>query len=127
MKKVVLVLIALVLVFALSACSKGYTNISNSELVEMLDSDVDYYFIDVRTLEEYYDERISGFNMNYDLYLFEDDYSLLESLDITRPVVLMCRSGNRSVEASNIFLDIGFTEVYNLKNGIKGWNGDTIN
>ena len=126
MKKVLMIFIALLFVFTLSSCSKGYTDISNEELVEMLDSDVDYYFIDVRTFDEFNTERINGFNINYDFYIFDIDHSLLSDLDTTRPVVIMCNSGNRSVEASKIFLDIGFTEVYNLKNGIEGWDGETI-
>jgi rhodanese-related sulfurtransferase len=93
----------------------------------MLESDVDYYFIDVRTLDEYYTESIPGFDINFDFYLFENNHSLLSKLDTSRPVVIMCNSGNRSVEASKIFLEIGFTEVYNLKNGIQGWDGETNN
>jgi len=126
MKKLFILILISIFTLALSSCSKGYTNISNEELVEMLDSDIDYYFIDVRTLNEYYTERIAGFDINYDYYLFEDDYSLLDKLDTSKPVVIMCNSGNRSVSASKIFLEIGFTEVYNLKNGIEGWDGDTI-
>ncbi len=125
MKKILLLIVALIFVFTLSACSKGYTDISNEELVEMLESDVDYIFVDVRTSNEFYTERIAGF-FNYDFYNFEDNHSLLDKLDTSKPVVIMCNSGNRSVEASKIFLDIGFTEVYNLKNGIEGWDGETI-
>ena len=127
MRKILIIIIASMFVITLSGCSKGYTNISNAELVEMMESDIDYYFIDVRTLSEYYDERIAGFDINLDFYIFEDDYSLLDGLDTSRPVVIMCNSGNRSVDASNIFLEIGFTEVYNLKNGIQGWDGETLN
>ena len=93
----------------------------------MLASDTEYLFIDVRTSGEFYNERISGFNLNYDFYIFEEDYSLLDGIDTTMPVVIMCNSGNRSVDASNIFLEIGFTEVYNLEFGIEGWDGETIN
>ncbi len=128
MKKVLIIIGALLLVFTLSACSKqGFTDISNDELVEMLDSDTEYLFIDVRTRGEFYNERLAGFTLNYDFYIFEEDYSLLDGLDTSMPVVIMCNSGNRSVDASNIFLEIGFTEVYNLEFGIEGWNGDTIN
>lgn len=128
MTKIILIIVALLIVFTLSACSKqGFTDISNEELIEMLASDTEYLFIDVRTNDEFYTERLSGFNLNYDFYIFEDDYSLLDGLDTTMPVVIMCNSGNRSVDASNIFLEIGFTEVYNLEFGIKGWNGETIN
>ena len=126
MRKMLLIIAALLLVFTLSACSQGFTDISNEELIEMLESDTEYLFIDVRTREEYYNERIAGFNLNYDFYIFEDDYSLLDGLDTSMPVVIMCNSGNRSVDASNIFLEIGFTEVYNLKNGIEGWDGEVI-
>ena len=127
MKKLLLIIATLLLVFTLSACSEKFTNISNEELVEMLESDTEYLFIDVRTSQEFYNERIPGFSLNYDFYIFEDDYSLLDGLDTSMPVVIMCNSGNRSVDASNIFLEIGFTEVYNLEYGIEGWDGETIN
>ena len=126
MKKLLFLLLALVFVVSLSACSKGYTDISNEELVEMLESDIDYLFIDVRTNEEFQTGYISGF-VNADLYKFEDNHSLLDIFDTSRPVVIMCNSGNRSVTASKIFLEIGFTEVYNLKDGIQGWDGKLIN
>jgi len=126
MKKLLLLLLALVFVVSLSACSKGYTDISNEELVEMLESDIDYLFIDVRTNEEFQTGYISGL-VNADLYKFEDNHSLLDIFDTSRPVVIMCNSGNRSVTASKIFLEIGFTEVYNLKDGIQGWDGKLIN
>ena len=92
----------------------------------MLESDIDYLFIDVRTNEEFQTGYISGF-VNADLYKFEDNHSLLDIFDTSRPVVIMCNSGNRSVTASKIFLEIGFTEVYNLKDGIQGWDGKLIN
>lgn len=124
MKKIVLVLVALVLVLTMSACSKGFTEISNEELTTMLASKSEYIFIDVRTSAEFYNEKIPGFNTNIDYYLLEDDYSLLGDLDKSIPVVIMCNSGNRSVDASNIFVDEGFV-VYNLTSGIEGWTGAT--
>ena len=78
----------------------------------------------MRTSGEFYNQKIPGFNKNIDYYILEDDYSLLDGLDKTIPVVIMCNSGNRSVDASNIFVDEGFI-VYNLTNGIEGWYGPT--
>ncbi len=124
MKKIIVLLVSLVLVFSLSACSTGYTNISNDELKDMLEDIDSYQFVDVRTSTEFYDEKIPGFIINIDYYILEDDYSLLDRLDKTIPVVIMCNSGNRSVDASKILVDEGF-EVYNLKNGIEGWDGNT--
>ena len=37
-----------------------------------------------------------------------------------RPVVLICRSGNRSLEAGAALEDAGFTEVYNVLHGFEG-------
>ena len=127
MKKIIVLLIALTLVLTLSACSKGYTNISNSELSDMIDNHYDdYQFIDVRTSEEFNESKIAGFYLNVDYYILEKDYSLLDGLDKDIPVVIMCNSGNRSADASAIFVDEGFIEVYNLTNGIEGWDGDVI-
>ena len=84
----------------------------------------EYQFVDVRTSSEFYSEKIPGFNILIDYYILEGDYSLLDDLDKEIPVVIMCNSGNRSVDASNILVDEGFT-VYNLENGIEGWYGPT--
>ncbi len=37
-----------------------------------------------------------------------------------RPVVLICRSGNRSVDAGNTLEAAGFTRVYNVLHGFEG-------
>lgn len=124
MKKIIVLLVALVLVFTLSACSSDYTNISNDELREMLDDYSNYHFIDVRTSEEFYEKKITGFNINIDYLILEDDYSLLDNIEKSIPVVIACKTGERSVDASSIFVDEGF-EVYILKNGIDGWDGET--
>ncbi len=39
-----------------------------------------------------------------------------------RPVVLVCRSGNRSALAALIMQQMGYKEVYSLKTGLRGWN-----
>ena len=127
MKKVIVLIMALLSVFTLSACQKNYENIDNNQLREMLANPDDYQFVDVRTSQEYYDSHIPGFVTVIDYYILEDDYSLIENYDLDKdiPVVIMCNSGNRSVSASNIFHDQGFTTIYNLTDGIQGWDGDT--
>ena len=34
---------------------------------------------------------------------------------------LYCRSGNRSVDAANTLIDLGYTNIVELKTGINGW------
>jgi rhodanese-related sulfurtransferase len=39
-----------------------------------------------------------------------------------QPVVLVCRSGNRSALAALTLQQLGFEQVYSLKTGVRGWN-----
>jgi rhodanese-related sulfurtransferase len=39
-----------------------------------------------------------------------------------RPVVIVCRSGNRSILAADVMQQLGFTDVVSLKTGVRGWN-----
>jgi rhodanese-related sulfurtransferase len=38
----------------------------------------------------------------------------------TRPVVLICRSGKRSVDAGKVLENNGFSDVYNVQHGFEG-------
>ena len=37
-------------------------------------------------------------------------------------VVLVCRSGNRSIFAAEVMQQMGYRQVYSLKTGLRGWN-----
>lgn len=39
-----------------------------------------------------------------------------------RPILVVCRSGNRSVLAADTMQQMGFQNVHSLKTGLKGWN-----
>ncbi len=39
-----------------------------------------------------------------------------------REIVLICRSGNRSVLAAHTLQQMGFANVVSLKTGVRGWN-----
>ena len=39
-----------------------------------------------------------------------------------REIVVICRSGNRSVLAAHTMMRMGFKSVSSLKTGIRGWN-----
>ncbi|MFP4154720.1 MAG: rhodanese-like domain-containing protein [Halothiobacillaceae bacterium] len=41
-----------------------------------------------------------------------------------KPVLVYCRSGNRSVTASNILTAAGFTDVSNMLGGIQAWESE---
>lgn len=39
-----------------------------------------------------------------------------------QPIVLVCRSGNRSVFAADVMQQMGYQQVWSLKTGLRGWN-----
>jgi len=39
-----------------------------------------------------------------------------------RSIVVVCRSGNRSVLAADLMQQMGFDDVVSLKSGVRGWN-----
>ena len=39
-----------------------------------------------------------------------------------RPIVVVCRSGLRSVLAADVMQQMGYTDVGSLKTGVRGWN-----
>ena len=78
-----------------------------------------YLLVDVRTAEEFAEGHIEGaLNIDYFSATFSDDIS---KVGFEIPVLLYCRSGNRSGKAMKIMKELGFKEVYNLEGGIKGW------
>lgn len=54
-------------------------------------------------------------------YDFEETVpELVEARD--KSVVLICRSGNRSIFAADVLQQMGYQTVYSLKTGLRGWN-----
>lgn len=55
----------------------------------------------------------------------EDEYddalpALVKGRD--KEIIVICRSGNRSVLATQMMLALGFTNVSSMKTGLRGWN-----
>ncbi|MCF0122828.1 MAG: rhodanese-like domain-containing protein [Ruminiclostridium sp.] len=77
--------------------------------------------LDVRTKEEYFERRIPG-SRNVPV----DEIGRVKFVvpDVTTPVYLYCRTGNRSSQAANIMKKLGYTNVKNI-GGIQGYRGRT--
>lgn len=43
-----------------------------------------------------------------------------KATSVNRPVILICRSGNRSLDAGRALEEAGFTKVYNVLHGFEG-------
>ena len=104
----------------MSSCDIGQNqnDISIKELKNKIASD-NYILLDVRTSEEYNNGHLKGsINIDY----FSDDFSdEISSLGLESPILVYCRSGNRSGKAMKIMYDLGFIEVKNFIGGYKSW------
>lgn len=89
--------------------------ISPNDYVSTFES-ADHVLIDVRTPGEFNGGYIDG-AMNIAV---ETLSSRISEIPTGKPVVVYCRSGNRSAQAADILTQAGFTEVYDL-GGIIDW------
>jgi len=102
-------------------------NIDNAELAQLVKSGVTV--IDIRTRPEWEETGIvSGSKLltYFDERGRADPAAWLEKLKpLVRPgdpVVVICRSGNRTRPVSQLLAQqAGYARVYNVKDGIKGW------
>ena len=104
----------------MSSCTIGQTknDIELAEFEKKMASEK-YLLVDVRTAEEFAEGHIEGaLNIDYFSATFSDEIS---NVGLEKPVLVYCRSGNRSGKSMRIMYDLGFKEVYNLIGGIKGW------
>lgn len=87
----------------------------------MLQGGQNVVLLDVRTPEEYKEEHIEGATL-ISLGELAQKLSLLESQK-SKKIIVYCRSGNRSISASRILAENGFTPL-NLKGGINDWKSE---
>ena len=88
------------------------------EMIDLLSSK-DAYLVDVRTSREFQMGYIeNAINIDFSSPNFQAE---LDKLDSSKPIVVYCRSGRRSGIATNNLVKAGFTEIYDLKNGIISW------
>ena len=80
--------------------------------------------IDVRSEEEYNAAKIPNTEIGYDWNNGEFMDKFID-LDSSKTYVMICRSGNRSMQAGLFLMTNGFESVYNLKGGMINWSGPT--
>jgi len=116
--------VCLVLLATLSGCvaeekppeKAQYADITVQQAKEMIDRG-EVFILDVRTQEEYDAGHIKGSTL---IPVQELDKRLNE-IPKDRKILVYCRTGHRSTQASEILVNNGFKEVYNMKGGIEEW------
>lgn len=98
-----------------------YTDISVGQGKEMIDMG-EVFILDVRTPEEYAAGHINGSTLLavQDIPAQELGKKLME-IPRDRKILVYCRTGTRSTQASKILVENGFAEVYNMQGGITEW------
>jgi len=98
------------------------TDISVSVANDMINNNTAYpdlLVLDVRTLEEYSTNHLYNATL-IPLAELEGRLAELASYNDTE-IIVYCRSGSRSLQASNILVANNFTRIYNMLGGINTW------
>jgi len=125
MKRIIPILMALLL---LSGCAtqsteKTYRQITMEEAVTMMEEETGYTILDVRTAQEYSEKHIPGaINIANESIGTED---IPELPDKDQLILVYCRSGNRSKQASEKLVKLGYTNTVEI-GGINSWPGETV-
>jgi rhodanese-related sulfurtransferase len=102
-------------------------DISSNQVAEMINKGAT--ILDVRTPPEWHNlgiipksKLVMFFDNrgNYNLNAFMKELNK-QGISKSDNIIVICRSGNRSVHVSNMLTDRGYKNIYNVKKGIKGW------
>ncbi|MDN3450024.1 rhodanese-like domain-containing protein [Planococcus sp. APC 3906] len=119
MNKRLMLLLAVLGVLLLSACGQGagYETIQIDEVAAK--QEAGYTVLDVREAYEYEQAHIPGAENKPLSLLQSGDF---EGLQEDAKYVVICQSGNRSKQASDLLLEEGYDFV-NVAQGMSSWEG----
>ena len=128
MKQYIKMLLSVLAIFVLAGCSKetaenSYKQISMDEAVTMMAEETDYIILDVRTPEEFAEKHIPNAINVPNETIGENEIPELPRKD--QMILVYCRSGNRSKQASEKLVKLGYTNIYEF-GGINDWTGETV-
>jgi rhodanese-related sulfurtransferase len=135
MKNTSFILSSLLFVFFFLVNSYGqvHTDVTPKEAKDLIDTTADLIVVDVREAESEYCNQdppspvppghIPG-ALNYPLSsgVFQERYT---ELPRDGKILIVCRSGNRSNQAAEFLDSKGYKHVYEMTEGMKGWEWDT--
>jgi rhodanese-related sulfurtransferase len=126
MKKSMLFLLSLLLLAGCAAPAEqesSYRQISMDEAIAIMEDENDYIILDVRTPDEFADKHIpDAINIPNEAIGTEE---IPELPDKEHLILVYCRSGNRSKQASEKLAALGYTNIVEF-GGIIDWPGETV-
>ena len=127
MKKRIPLLLALLILGAAAlmpmASAHDYRQITMDEAVAMMESETGYIILDVRTVSEYESGHIPGAICIPNETIVTAEIPELPDKD--QLILVYCRSGNRSKQASTKLAALGYTNIVEF-GGINTWPGKVI-
>ena len=138
MSKLVMILCLSVLTLGLCGCGSAqssetnggkeqsmaaFQRVSSDEAAKMMAEESGYLIVDVRTAKEYADGHIPhAINIPNESI---GGAAPKELPDKNQKIFVYCRSGARSVQASEKLAGLGYTNIVEM-GGINNWHGDVV-
>ena len=125
MKKILPIILAALLLVGCAAPAEeiAYRQIHMDEAIAMMEEEAGYMILDVRTPEEFADQHIPGAINIPNETIGTDEIPKLPDKD--QLILVYCRSGNRSKQASEKLAALGYTNIVEF-GGINDWPGETV-
>ncbi len=127
MKKLLPILLSALMITGCAGTSNSQTNtyrqITMDEAVDMMAQETGYIILDVRRPDEYAAGHIpNAINVPNESIGTSD---IPELPDKDQLIMVYCRSGRRSKEASEKLVKLGYTNIVEF-GGILDWKGETV-
>ena len=106
-----------------ASAAATYQQITQEKAKEMMQADDGHIIVDVRRQEEYDSGHIPGAILIPNESIGTEQPKELPDLD--QVILIYCRSGRRSKEASQKLADMGYTHIYEF-GGIIDWTGEVV-
>ena len=101
----------------------SYRQINMDEAITMMEEESGYIILDVRTPEEFAERHIPGAINIPNETISTEEIPELPNKD--QLILVYCRSGNRSKQASEKLAALGYTNIVEF-GGINDWPGETV-
>ena len=126
-----MLLILLLPILLLTGCAAAsnpteantYRQITMTEAVKMMEKEANYVLLDVRTEQEFAAGHIPGAILVPNETIGMQEIPLLPDKD--QLIMVYCRSGNRSKQASSKLVQLGYTNIIEI-GGINSWPGEIV-
>ena len=112
----------LVVIFEIRARRESFAAVSPQDLIRLQNQGA--LVIDLRKTEDFEAGHIGGARRMDSAEMLQAGETLKKYKEKT--VVVYCQSGSTGAAAARVLTGQGFTQVFNLRGGIGGWNTDNL-